>query len=285
MEQEAALVLGSLIDQSPSGYRLEVQLTQKGAGIESVASSQYKAEFKIGQPVRQPLTLMSNDRPFGPGEHARPPSLAVTFSQGDAAVQPAGADEPKEEDAALRTAAAEAEDMLDSVLWEVVRDENHKIVRSVTGTDPITNAEIMGQAIVFRTKAANGVVVTKTFRLFPNTDGLEVTLRFESPDKERSVSLQPARAARHSHRRRVVHRHVPRRGLRPGQRERRSRSTHTRPATLPRRPKLIDNTTLPLDFAGVENQYFAILVEPAKHTDRQGRPLGQQDDRTAAQEG
>ena len=49
MEQEAALVLGSLIDQSPSGYRLEVQLTQKGAGIESVASSQYKAEFKIGQ--------------------------------------------------------------------------------------------------------------------------------------------------------------------------------------------------------------------------------------------
>ncbi len=167
VEQEAALVLGSLIDQSPSGYRLEVQLTQKGAGIESVASSQYKAEFKIGQPVRQPLTLMSNDRPFGPGEHARPPSLAVTFSQGDAAVQPAGADEPKEEDVALRTAAADAEDLLASIHWEVVRDENHKIVRSVSGTDPITNAEIMGQAIVFRTKAANGVVVTKTFRLFP----------------------------------------------------------------------------------------------------------------------
>ena len=53
--------------------------------------------------------------------------------------------------------------------------------------DPVTKAPIMGQAIVFQTKANNGVVVTKTFRLFPNTDGLEVDLQFESPDKERSV--------------------------------------------------------------------------------------------------
>ena len=40
----------------------------------------------------------------------------------------------------------------------------------------------------FTTKASTEVNVTKTFRLFPNTDGLEVDLKFESPDKERSVS-------------------------------------------------------------------------------------------------
>ena len=82
VEQEAELVLGSLTDQSPSGYRLEVQLSQKGAGIESVASSQYKAEFKIGQPVRQPLTLISNDRPFGPGEHAPTPFACSDLQPG-----------------------------------------------------------------------------------------------------------------------------------------------------------------------------------------------------------
>ena len=79
-----------------------------------------------------------------------PPSLALTLSQGDAAAKPAADAEPNEEDVAIKKAAAEAEDLLDSVLWEVVRDENHKIVRSVAGTDPVTNAEVMGQAIVFR---------------------------------------------------------------------------------------------------------------------------------------
>ena len=46
---------------------------------------------------------------------------------------------------------------------------------------------VEGQAIVFRTKAPDGVVVTKTFRLGKNIDGLEVELQFDSPDKERKV--------------------------------------------------------------------------------------------------
>ena len=73
------------------------------------------------------------------------------------------------------------------MLWDVVRDENGRTVRAVSGIDPLTKAPITGQAVVFKTKAKNGVIVTKTFRLFPNTDGLEVDLKFESPDKERSV--------------------------------------------------------------------------------------------------
>ena len=173
--------------------------------------------------------------------------------------------EPADDDdkAALRKAAAEAEDMLDSVLWEVVRDEKGKIVRPVSGIDPVTKAPITGQAVVFRTKAKNGVVVTKTFRLFPNTDGLEVELKFESPDKERSVVYNllgphgiPIEGEWYTGTfRDVVF----------GQLERADRSrsiTHAASDVASATDEPIDNTTLPLAFAGVENQYFAILVEP-----------------------
>ena len=61
MEQQSELVLGSVISQTPAGYHLEAQLTQKGlVSIESILSSLYNAEFQIGQtdrsrfaPIRQ----------------------------------------------------------------------------------------------------------------------------------------------------------------------------------------------------------------------------------------
>ncbi|MGA7501929.1 MAG: hypothetical protein WBX00_34950, partial [Isosphaeraceae bacterium] len=40
------LVLGSASDKTPGGYRMEVQLEQNGAGVESVLSSRYDAEFE-----------------------------------------------------------------------------------------------------------------------------------------------------------------------------------------------------------------------------------------------
>ena len=43
--------------------------------------------------------------------------------------------------------------------------------------------------------------------------------------------------------------------------------------------KPIENTTLPLRYAGVENQYFAALLEPVPLADRPGGPLGQPDGR------
>ena len=48
------LVMGSVVDKSPAGYRIEVQLEQKGAGIESVSSSRYDAEFENGKPRSVP---------------------------------------------------------------------------------------------------------------------------------------------------------------------------------------------------------------------------------------
>jgi YidC/Oxa1 family membrane protein insertase len=258
------LVLGSLTDKSPTGYLIEAQLEQKGAGIESVHSSRYDAElgndFNRWNPRKRPLQLIGRNP-------AWPPSLALTLSPGNGAPAPAaaagadGADADEVE--ALRRAAAEAEDPLDSVLWQVVRDEQGKIVHPVPGIDPVTKSAITGQEAVFRTKARDGVVLTKTFRLFPNSHGLEVELKFESPDKERSVVYNllgphgiPIEGEWYTGTfRDVVF----------GQLNGKAIEIITHAASDvagATTANQFDNTTLPLVFAGVENQYFAILVEP-----------------------
>ena len=151
---------------------------------------------------------------------------------------------------------------MDSVLWEVVRDEHGKVVRPVAGTDPVTKSAITGQEVVFRTKAKNGVVVTKKFRLFPNTHGLEVELTFESPDKERSVVYNllgphgiPIEGEWYTGTfRDVVFGQLKGKAI--------EIVTHAASDVAGAAANSIDNTALPLVFAGVENQYFAILVEP-----------------------
>ncbi len=45
---ESELVLGSVTDKTPAGYRLELQLQQKGGGVDSVSSSRFDAEFEDG---------------------------------------------------------------------------------------------------------------------------------------------------------------------------------------------------------------------------------------------
>ncbi len=94
---------------------------------------------------------------------------------------------PPEGDDAVSASAREAEDWLDSVIWEVVKDDQGRIRRPVSVIDPATQSFVEGQAIVFRTKAPSGLIVTKTFRLGKNIDGLEVALEFDSPDRERKV--------------------------------------------------------------------------------------------------
>jgi len=254
------LVLGSLTDKSPGGYLIEAQLEQKGAGIESVYSARYDAEIdeKLSRwnARKRPLQLIARDPSW-------PPSLALTLGQGSgdsaAALTPQADD--GDENAALRKAAALAEEPLDSVLWEVVR-ENGKVVRSVPGIDPETKAPITGQAVVFRTTAHSGVVLTKTVRLYPNRHGLEVDLKFESPDKEQSVVYNllgphgiPIEGEWYTGTfRDVVF------GQLKGQTT--EIVTHSASDVAAATANLVDNTALPLVFAGIENQYFAILVEP-----------------------
>ena len=57
--------------------RLEVQLEQAHAGVESVVSLQYEAEFEDGKPRHRPLTLVgARENGLGP---KGPPSMLVTL--------------------------------------------------------------------------------------------------------------------------------------------------------------------------------------------------------------
>jgi YidC/Oxa1 family membrane protein insertase len=255
---ETDLVLGSVADKSPEGYRLEVQLQQNGGGVDSVASSRYDAEFEDGRVRKRPLQLMRRDPVL-------PPSLAVTLSRGDGGEDTAAAAVPEPENpderALARAKTAEAEDLSDSILWEVVRDDKGRIVRPIARDGrPADLAAADGQAVVFRHKSQLGVVVTKTFRLCKNSDRFEVDLKFESPDKERSL----------------VYNLLGPHGIRIegewytgtfrdvifGQVGRSDPVTYSAYDVANAKDKPVESTGVPLRYAGVENQYFATLVGP-----------------------
>lgn len=266
------LVLGSDSDTSPGGYRLRAVLTQDGAGIESLSSSRFDAERTGGAARKRPLQLIQ-------WEDAHwPPSLAVTINAQSDAPEPAAA---TTDEAAAIIAARTAEHWLDSTTWEVVRDDQKRIVQPVTVTDPSTGAAVDGEAIAFRTKAPSGVIVTKTFRLGKNIDGLEMELKFDSPDRERKVVYN----LRGPH-------GIPIEGewytgtfrdLFYGQADDgrvKKVDTYSADTVAKSGDKPPDNTALPLAFGGVENQYFADFIEPVPI------PKGAEDrwdDRTVAQ--
>jgi YidC/Oxa1 family membrane protein insertase len=248
---ESELILGSVADKSPAAYRMQVQLEQKGAGVDSIYLAQFDAEYKNGVKLKLPLPLIPHD------STARP-SLSLTLNAGGASLPAPLA----EGDDAIIAAAREAEDWLDSVIWEVVKDDQGRIRRSGPVTIPGTDKTVEGQAVVFRTKAATGVVVTKTFRLGKGIDGLETELKFESPDRERKVVYN------------LLGPHgIPIEGewytgtfrdLVFGQ----LNGSTTVPITYSAydiarsTDKPTENTAMPLRYGGVENQYFATLLEP-----------------------
>ena len=263
-------MLGSTRDRGPGAFRLEVELEQKGAGIDSIRSAFYDAEFEFGKARRRPLEFVSRDP-------KTPPSMSMSLSGGVAAAEKAAQDKAAQDEAdagddpdkaALRRAASEAVDMLDSELWEVVRQDG-KIRQTVKGVNFETNAPVAGEAIAFRATAKNGIVVTKTFRLFPDSDSLEVELKFESPKEERTTAYQ------------LLGPHgIPIEGLWYtstfrdvffGQVGQSKIPTHAAADVVAAKESPIDNTALPIKFAGVENQYFTTFVEPVP------TPKGQED--------
>jgi len=252
------LVLGSASDKAPGGYRMEVQLEQKGAGVESVLSSRYDAEFEGRHNPHLPLQLLRRDP-------VSPPSLSLTLSADPAAGVGAGppAEKPDPESGADQPALVpHSEDLLDSVLWEVVRDDAGQIIRTLSGQDPVSGNTIEGQEASFRTTAGNGVIVTKTFRLWQTIDGLEVELRFESPDRERDFSYNllgphgiPIEGEWYTGTFREVFFGTYNQG-------KIKVDTHSAYDVAKARDKPLESTTLPLRFTGVENQYFATLMTP-----------------------
>ena len=80
-----------LTDRSPTGYRLEVQLDQKGAGVESVSSSAIRRRVRGPAQSPPPLQLIRRDPVW-------PPSLALTLAKDPWAQRPARPTRAEEED-------------------------------------------------------------------------------------------------------------------------------------------------------------------------------------------
>lgn len=237
------LVLGSVANRGQSGYLLEVQLTQKGAGVESLASSRFEAEFEKKNPHR-PLQFIQRDP-------KAPPSLGLNLiSIGD---QPAPRKEDDEEE------AESAEIPLGEMDWEVVRDAKGRVSTPIP-EDAATEADEQGRKIVFRTQVGDPpLIVTKTYTLKKGASDFEIELGFESPTKERSVVYK------------LVGPHgIPIEGewytytFRDAFFKPEGSKPVTRAATeiVKGKDKPERFESLPMKYAGIENQYFAVFIEP-----------------------
>ena len=255
------LVMGSSTDKTEDGYRIEVQLDQRGAGVESVLSSRFDAEFEARKNPHLPLELIKRPKAL-PHDPAWPPSLALTLSPVDA-LNPGEPLRPEDRERieAVNPDAPPVEDLLDAQLWEVVRDDAGRIVRPLNRAAEAGKPAVDGQEVVFRTKADNGVVVTKTFRLWKAADGFEVELRFESPDQERAFVynlLGPHGIPIEGEWYTSVFRDVFFGRSNAGATD---LVTYGADAVV-KDAGQVTSTKLPLRFTGIENQYFAILAAP-----------------------
>ena len=172
------LVIGSTKDASPSAYHLQVDLSQRGAGVTSVSSARYDAEYEDNKPRKRPLQILRPDKDL---------TVPSTFALTILPPKKAGVTQEDEETAAV-VSIGPGEIPLDTEEWEVVRDAEGravtKCVRPAEGTRPTAE----GQQVVFRNKVDElGLTILKTFRIFPGDDGFDVELTFESPEKTQAV--------------------------------------------------------------------------------------------------
>jgi len=270
----AELVLGSDDDESPAAYHLRLQLDQEGAIVAQATSARYDAEYDPAVPLakgRKPrLKLIDSDlRSQAPG------SLALTLISSAKANRPIRGDA---EDATIEPPKVEAP--LDRVVWEVVREkEDAPAVRAVNRTDPATGAPVEGQEIVFRTRAVDpSVEVTKTFRIWKGEDGfdLEIKLASTADDARFTYKLYgphgiPIEGEWYTSTFRDVFF-----AMEGGK----DIATHasTEVVKYKEDPTSLRVSTLPLKFAGVEDQYFATFLQPMpiakSQADRQEQEAG-----------
>jgi YidC/Oxa1 family membrane protein insertase len=245
--EASELILGSASDPSPQGYHLEVRLEQNGAGVDSVASSKYDAEFEKRPRKRQALELIKHD-PLAP------PSLSLNLLS-------LGGETPAPNSEAETEGIPQGEIPLDQMLWEVVRDDQGRIVRTIP-TDAKKGAE-QGQEVVFRARVGTPeVTLTKRYRLMKGTDGFDVELTFESPEKERAIVYKllgphniPIEGEWYTGTFRDVFF-----GMADGRKVNLEAKAGTE--IVKGKDDPYRYMSLPLKFAGVENQYFAVFVAP-----------------------
>ena len=264
LARASELVLGSDEDDSPSAYHLRLQLDQRGAVVAEATSAKYDAEYDPAVPMdkgRRPrLKLITQD----PSSDA-PGSLALTLTSAAKSPRPINAD-PED----LSTEAPKVEASLDQEIWEVVRDKDDApAVRAISKpdpkADPNTKAMIEGQEIAFRTTAKDpSVEVTKVYRIWKGEDGFEVDLKFASKDKDSKFTYRlfgphgiPIEGEWYTSTFRDVFF-----GLAKGNAT--EITTLASTDVVKAKDDLLANRylSLPVKFAGVEDQYFATFVQP-----------------------
>lgn len=230
LQDPAKLVLGST--DPATGYNLQVRVDQKGAGLAEVLSSRFEAERVHGQArkLKRPLSFIKD-------EPANPTSFGLNL-------------------------IAEKDDHipLDNAVWEVVADDQGRLIRPI-----VERGDEVGQQIVLNTTAGNPPIrLSKTYTLRKGRDALELALTFEGQDQPRRVSYElqgphgvPIEGEWYT----STYRDIFVGQLGGG-----------KPITLSaydvvwavEKNKLKDYTytELPLEFAGVENQYFAVFLAP-----------------------
>ncbi len=231
------LILGSV--EPGSGYNLKARLNQAGAAVNRIELSQHEAEREFGKKQRGPLALV---QPV----FDTPDSFAISV---------AAFTEARAPHAALPTG-----EPLDTRMWEVVKDAAGKAIRPI----PAKDGKAAGQEISFQIPIGDPkVMVTKTFRLRKGTDAIELAIKIESPEADRRVAYKlegphglPIDGEWYT----SIFREVLF-GLRDESTKPRIDS-QLAADVVKKQDSPERYMTLPLLFAGVENQYFTVFFEP-----------------------
>ena len=179
------LVLGAAGEGATAGgYRLKAQFDQQGAAVSAVWSSHFEAEWEGRKKTSKPLALVTRDpKATDPTSPSGPPSLLLDLVPPDD-LDPEAGDNVQTK---MEKEAARAQYNLRETAWEVVRDPAGKVVHVA---EPAAKDGAKGQEIRFRTSGGPGVAVTKTYRLFPGSDALELVVEVASPDAPRQVAYK-----------------------------------------------------------------------------------------------
>lgn len=230
------LVLGSTARES--GYRLLAQLTEVGAGVQEIDLAYHEAEREKARTVRKPLKIVRSAEGDIPSFALQSVTVRDPAAKGEVESPSYG---------------------LDELRWEVVR-ENGKAARKVL--DPVSKVEI-AQEVVFRARVGNpAVTVTKTFRLRKGANGLELTVGFESPKADRMLVYRlegprglPIEGEWYTSMfREVLIGSVKGAGMQI--------ETIVASEVVNKAADPVLYGTLPIKFAGVETQYYAVFFAP-----------------------
>ncbi|QDV34068.1 YidC/Oxa1 family insertase periplasmic-domain containing protein [Tautonia plasticadhaerens] len=252
------LVLGSIEDQGPGGYHLQVHASQGGASLVRVRSSRHSAEFEGIKPEqRRPMTLVQS---VAPGH--RPLALQALGEDEEGLLRPVGD--------------------LDRRPWQVVVGEtplDDLDEEARAQADPVevlrdAQGDEVGQRIRFRATLDEPadlppVEITKTFTLRKGADAVELDLDFRLPggaDEPRDLVYRldgpsgiPIEGEWYTHTFRNAY------FGKGGEGEAPEVWTYSSLDVAKDQDEYV-NTERPTAFAGVENQYFATFLKPEAPT-------------------